>query len=204
MEQTENPRQQLLAELTLIYDKLTAPTKDDFWEDSTEDKIYHLLNDMERVRDGKSPRDKYITAQECPLTTKLLPALRLPGKLSGMEAAVGSEIMQGIEAFLRQQGVQNVRRAPEPGGLNINPISWIDPMNWTRTMAETFAPERLEEVRESLPLILTQAWAALPEDGPALAGCIYKAAEGAITLKQQGMADKEVIDVLFASNSVAN
>jgi hypothetical protein len=163
-----------------------------------EDKIKRLIQDMRAAR--YSGRARTITPQAFPLLTWLLQNSGFPpDTLDEDHAAIaGSEMMQGIEIFLKAKGVGPIPKAPRPSkGLDpFDPFTWIDG-DLMRGMAETFAPERLAAVRKALPGILRAAEAFLPADGPRTIKALQILAENILILSKNGKTGKEIAHALL-------
>ncbi len=201
MENINSPRQQFIADIAKLYAALAKP---EFEESFTlfggeervqipiEEKIENLLEVMRLVRDGYA--NLWINKTEYPLLARILTIIKFPpDSLDASTAGIaGAEMMRGIESFLKQQGVKNVRTAPRPKEFNL-----LSPDTWMRGLAEWFAPEKLARVQNHLPEILTHAKNALPENGPEFAQEVYTLAENVTILKQQGEDDKRIVESLF-------
>ncbi|MDO8576984.1 MAG: hypothetical protein Q7R82_01435 [Candidatus Daviesbacteria bacterium] len=196
----ENPRQQFITELTNLYKHLEEPEYrrvETFFGErqeglKIEDKVNKLLLGLKYVRDGGNhglyPRDQY------PLLTTILPIIKFPPDTLdvGQASVAGAELMEGIEVFLRQQGVREIEPAPKP-----RQVDFFDMDSWMRGLAEMFAPDRLERVKVGLPNLLTQAYRVLPSSGPKLADQIYDIAENICVLKAQGRSANEIAQKVF-------
>ena len=202
----ENPQQQFLKEATLLYQNLQKPeTEEGFWGETNqvkvEQKIYNLLRSLNEARFNNSwpsytPR--WLNSRDFPLLLKLLPRLNLPpqwtseGNISNASIA-GAELMSGLETFLKQQGIKGIGPAPQPREFNL-----LDPDSWGRGLAEVFAVEKLERVKNGLPNVLTQTYQALPQNGPQMADKIYNIAENVCILKAQGHSPNEIAQNMFS------
>ena len=100
--------------------------------------------------------------------------------------------MKGVEEFLKNQGIRGVSSAPLPREVDL-----FDPFSWTRGLAETFAPERLARIEAALPQMLSQAFEALPQNGPQFTNKVYQIAENICVLKAQGKTPEEIARHIF-------
>jgi hypothetical protein len=196
----ENPRHQFLTELTTIYNQLASPefeTEESFFGDheeevSVEEKIHKLLLSLRHVRDGGD--HKLYTKNHYPLLTTMLPIVKFPpDSLDEDEASIaGAELMEGIQTFLKQQGVRDVMAVPRAKEVNL-----FDPGSWGRGLTETFASQKLERVKRGLPNVLTQVHKVLPQSGPQLSEKMYDVAENICILKAQGTSTDEIAQHIF-------
>lgn len=201
MEWIENPRQQFVADIAKLYATLAKP---EFEESFTlfggeervripiEEKIENLLEIMKLVRDGGTYL--WINKDEYPLLARILPVIKFPPDSldEGTTSIAGAEMMEGIEKFLKQQGIKNARRAPRPREFNL-----LNPDTWMRGLAEWFVPEKLARVKNHLPEILTQAKDTLPESGPEFVNKVYTLTENIVIVKHQGEDNREIVESLF-------
>lgn len=198
----ENPREQFLREVTLMYQNLQRKeTEEGFWGEENEviveDKIYNLLHALIEFKINHEWPDntpRWLNNHDFPLMLRLLPKLNMPPDSldEGKASIAGAEMMKGFEVFLRQQGVKKIGSAPAPREVDL-----FNPSSWMRGLAETFAHEKLERVKNGLPNMLTQAYHVLPSDGPELAEKIYDVAENICVLKAQGRTAEEIASHIF-------
>lgn len=201
-----NPREQFLKELTLVYQHLQKPETRTastflFFEDEEiipiEDKICSFLGNLKYRAGNGVPEDEFSwlnDSEDFPIITKLFPKLKFPPASldTGTASIAGAELMQGIEIFLKQRGIKGIGPAPSSRELNL-----FDPGSWGRGLAEWFASEKLEKVKNGLPLLLTLAHKTLPANGPAFADKIYDIAENICILKEKGHAPEEIASNIF-------
>lgn len=201
----ENPQQQFLKETTLLYQNLRrSETEEGFWgetnEVKVEQKISRLLRALNEFRFNNSRPDytpRWLNSRDFPLLLKLLPRLNIPSQWTSEDniskaSIAGAELMSGLETFLKQQGIKGIGPAPSPREFNL-----LDPDSWGRGFAELFAAEKLERVKKGLPNALTQAYQALPQNGPQMADKIYDIAENVCILKVQGHSPDEIAGNIF-------
>ncbi len=203
----QNPREQLLKELTLIYKHLQArQTRQDFWgeeEVPIEEKIEWFVNHLKEAK--TNPRryedmSHWLNSHDFPVLLKVLQKLNFPSdSLDSFKAGVaGAEFMQGIETFLRRQGVSDIGSAPQPRGFDLFDLS-----TWPRGIAEWFAPERLQQVKENLPSVLSLAYETLPTSGSAFRDKIYEIAENICVLHKKGHSLSDIVQSMFPNMKVS-
>lgn len=197
----KDPKQQFLRELTSLYKQLTKTeyqTSHEFFGEefqekvSIEEKIKYLIMDLRYIRDGGN--HALYTKDQYPLFTTICPIIKFPpDSLDENTASIaGAELMEGIETFLKQQGISGITPAPKAREVNL-----FDPDSWSRGLAEWFASEKLERVKAGLPNILTQAYHVLPSNGPQLIKKVYDIAENICILKAQGISPEEIARHIF-------
>lgn len=205
------PREQFIPEIAGIYDIAATPqyaVEEDLFgtllgepqkqvEIPIERRIQRLLIDMRNIRNGYT--GEIIPQRDYPLITWLLENSGFPphGMDTGEASIAGSEIMQGIEQFLKRY-LRDVQRAPKPSiGLDLfEPDTWLDG-NLMRGLAETFAPEKLRDVRRALPNILEHARRFLPESGPNTRRQLQELAEDILILSKKGYTGEEIARALI-------
>jgi len=212
--QVERPRVQFLKEITRIYDEVS--TEDGQWK--LEGRIGNLLTAMREVRDGRvayttkgrffnwennpdyNKGCRWFNKQNFPFIFRLLPISRFPPDSvvdnSDMRL-VAAEIMEGVAAYLRSEGVGRVKPAPRPERFNLFDLDTWHDRAIKRSLVEIFAPEQLERIKRELPNILHQARKVLPENGPDFTQSIYGIAKNICELKKQGYNDKQIVESLF-------
>lgn len=189
----DNPRARFVPELAQLYRNLAQ-------DNGTliEHKITKLVGDLANARMYRtsSPIDE----SSYPLLATVIALTEFPPQgTSSFEAGiVGSEIMSGMEIFLKRQGERNISTAPE----HIEPFDFFDLNTWTgdsivRSAAETFAGERIRAVNRNLPSILIEVLNLLPENGPEIMNTIRILAENVLILSKQGVSNAEIAAALF-------
>lgn len=196
----ENPRQQMLHEVAMLYRNFQQPQISEgiLWDDEVpiEDKIYNFLNALKHVKHDPQIFNA-VAYRNYPILLQLLPKLNLPSdEFDAWSASIaGAELMEGLEMFLRRRGMPDIQPAPQPQEFDL-----FDLTSWPRAMAEAFSGEKLQRVKRDLPDILEQALTALPENGPQLANQIYAVAENVCVLHAQGTSDGELAHNIFVKN----
>lgn len=199
IQEVENPRQQFVEELTLLYNRLALPEYRvvhgvfEDWEEPVkiEDKVTDMIVDLQYVKQG---HHHVYGEAEFPLLTRLLPITQLPpyGMQAGLAGFVGSELMDGTHTFLQSEGKRNLYPVPEPQEFNL-----FDFDSWIRGFAESFYPEKLERVKRQFPNVLSLAHQGLPENGPKLSEKIFDIAENICVLNAQGHTPDELAEHIF-------
>jgi hypothetical protein len=188
------PKKQFITELTNLYNHLAEPKYETvlgFFEDhqevtSIEQKIYNLLSDLANIKSGKN--HEFYTKSQYPFLNIIIPMIKLPPTTSQIRVA-GTEIMEGVYTFLRQQKLPQQIHTPQEFDQGDGTLS--------RELAETFSGEKLEKVKKYLPKILTLIYKALPTNGQELTDKIYEIAEGICILIAQGKSVEEIVEYLL-------
>jgi hypothetical protein len=212
--QYDHPRERFIDGLEVLYSDLSQSETEqggflglEEVERPIEKKILQLIQEVRsaRFRDGHG---RYFNSDRHPFLSKLLrvansvginfPSAPLPTLLepnSDEKAAIaGSEVMGGIEIFLRSNSRQNIPAAPRPMEFDIFNFG-----SYMRAAAEIFNYSKLERVKAKLPEVLNQAADCIPEKPSAVAERIYEIAEDIVILKQQGRTDKEIAESLISN-----
>lgn len=210
----KNPRAQFLNELTHVYKNLqkheTRMEEGFFGSEEVvfhiEGKIFSFLGNLKRIKSNPHIADpervpselRWLNNSDLPMLLKLFPKLGIPPDSMNTEkreqlAIAGAELMEGLEMFLKQQGVADVGRAPAPREFDI-----FDANSWMRGLAELFAPEKLEQVKNTLPEILFHTMNSLPTSGSNFAEQIYEKAENICVLDAQGHSPEELAQNIFS------
>ena len=198
----ENPKQQFLDECERLYQRLAAQkTRSGFWgeeeEVPIEEKVAQFIRTLQRAKQNPRALDNdsfWLNRRTFPLLIALLEKLNLPiDSVNPSNAGiVGAELMEGIYAFLRGTGIQNL-----PPPLKAREVDIFDPSTWGRGLAEWLYPHIIEHVKRDLPGILSLAHEATPESGPALRDKIYEIAENICTLHKRGVSPEEIAKRMF-------
>lgn len=200
----ENPRQQLLKETALLYRILQQPEIDEGFlydgEVTVEDKILGFLDALKEAKYNPKLLDDTSYAlnnRDFPLLLKLLPKLNLPSDTFDTWSAsvAGAELMQGLEVFLRRQGMPDIEPAPLPQEIDL-----FDATSWPRAYAEWFKGEKLERVKNGLPVVFEHALDALPTNGPEFADQMYALAENVCALHAQGKSSGDIAHHMFVKD----
>ncbi len=204
MREVKNPRQQCLKEIEMLYKNIAKPIRLGGEEVKIENKIGALLSAFWRIKQNPKVFDNVqhpygLSSRDFPILVRLLPLLNLPPEsiLDEMDAkykvsAVGSEIMQGTETFLRTKGVQNVPVAPRKTEATI-----ADPDTWVRGMGEAFAGDTIARVRTELPRILSLLVDVLPENGKEFSQSIFDLSLSILNKNQKGASFLDIGRDLF-------
>lgn len=191
--QVDRPRVRFVPELTGIYRRLSADRFE--FVGSIETRVRNLIIDMRVASRGDSKI--WLNIETYPLISRALEISKFPPySLNEEEAAiVGSEIMGGVETFLRNQGVDDIETPPGPVSFDLFDLdTWYD--GAIRGVVEIFAGDRIEAVRKELPNILEQVQRVLPEDGPAAVDSVRALVENILILRKQGVTNAEIVDAL--------
>lgn len=194
IEQITDPKTQFVREIAYLYREIIEKPSRYEDEESIEEKVAAIFNCFRAIKHGEMRSGRYgIKTENIPLLTRLIPVIQFPPEsiAPNMAGLVGAEIMAGIHEFLRNKGIV-LEDAPQPTPVNI-----LDPSTWVRGLAESFASEKLERVKQALPQILTYAADALPDSGPDFAKKVFELAENVVGLKQQGIDDKVIAENMF-------
>jgi hypothetical protein len=190
----ETPRRQFLYELEALYRVVQKPVLTEGWLESypmpVEEKIGNLFS---LLRCGGNNRSG-INQANFPLLFALVKKFNFPPPtLSDSEAGVaGAEMMEGIAAFLRQQRIANIPPPPSAQEFDL-----FDMGTWMRGLAETFYSEKLDMVKQRLPILLGLVLRILPESGPELADVVYGIAEKIYLLGRSGVPANEITKHVF-------
>lgn len=196
-----NPQMQFVAEIARLYDQLATPqyeTNEGLFGEHTEEvpiekRIKNIFYGLYEIRNGRP--QFYMSEADFPLLYRVLPLVKFPSEqlMEDIDTIgiTGAEMMQGIEAFLRREGIRGVKNAPRPRELDL-----FNPNTWMRTLAEWFASEKLQRVQDSLPEILSLARDILPQNGPQLETAVITVAKNIISLKKQGKSDSEIAEAM--------
>ena len=194
----EKPKEQFVKELTAIYNNLQKPVIQEgiIFDDelSIEDKIENLFDHLQ----GESGH-KWFNDREFALTTKLTKRLKFPpaSLSSGDAGVVGAEFMAGIESFLRQKGIREIKPAPQAKEFDL-----FDWSTWKRGLAEIFVPEKIEKVKKMLPEILMEVERILPESNSEFKKKIYSIAEMICMLNESGVSPETIAKHIFKKQKV--
>ncbi|MFA5877389.1 MAG: hypothetical protein WC880_03420 [Candidatus Paceibacterota bacterium] len=188
----ENPQAELLREVALIYKHLQ--------EDNgvpIERRVEQFMRDVQRAKshpESYDDRSYFLNSHNFPILLKGFSKLNVSlASLDAHQAGIaGAEFMKGIETFLRQKGVQGIGLAPRP-----QEFDFFDPSTWERGLAEWFATEKLEQVKEELPSILSSAYEALPTSGKEFKEKIYTIAENIYVLHKNGYSATDIVQGMF-------
>lgn len=207
----DQPRQRFIEGLALMYSDLSQPETEaggflglEEVGRPIEHKISQLIEEVRADQFGHG-RGRYFNSNRHPFLSKLLVAvnsvgINFPkepeetffGPNSDQKAATaGSEIMGGIETFLRGNG----RRVP-PASRPMK-FELFNRDSYMRVVAEWFGSDKLERVKAHLPEVLNQTVDCIPENPSAVATRIYEIAEDIVTLKKQDKTDREIAEALI-------
>lgn len=215
----DRPRAKFIPEITSLYQKVTEP---EFVEDESfyiedifgmfdekprapkmvripiETKVSDLVISLISTRDA-NPR-VWINRESYPLLARALEISKFPPDSvdEGTAGIVGSEIMSGIEEFLRRQGAKELIDTPRA----VKTFDLFDGNTWgeasiMRSLAETFKWEQIQAVKRSLPNLLTEVQNLLPESGPEVVESIRILSENVLILSKQGISNAEIASALF-------
>lgn len=201
-----NPRARFVPELTDLYQATAKPhyrQEEDFFGTPKkvavpiEQKIANLISSL---RDVKYGFKSWINKSTYPLLTRAITISGLPpaGLDENMAGVVGSEIMQGVEEFLKRHGVKKIPQPP----VHVKTFDLFDGETWNgdsvmRSLTESFAWEKLIAVRRQLPTILMEVQSILPENGPETLQAVRILAENVLILSKQGVSNAEIAAALF-------
>lgn len=187
----ENPQAELLREMALVYRHLQQGT-----QAPIEAKVEQFFRDLQWAKshpEAYEDTSQFLNSRDFPVLLKGLSKLNV--SLASFDAhtagIAGAEFMQGIETFLRRHGVP-VNPAPRPTEFDL-----FDFSTWERGLAEWFATEKLEQVKEHLPGMLSSAYEALPKSGKELRDQIYVIAENIYALHKRGYSAVEIAQNMF-------
>ncbi|MDO8523846.1 MAG: hypothetical protein Q7R74_01305, partial [bacterium] len=197
----ENPKAELLKELRLMYAHLQEGDKT-----SIEEKVEQFFQELQWAQkhpEAYNDTSQFLNNRDFPVLLKGLSKLNVPlASLDPYLAGVaGAEIMQGVETFLRQQGIAGIKPAPQPSEFD-----FFDPLTWDRGILETFnslgvslglTEDKFEQVRENLPAMLSSAHEALPTSGKELKDKIYTIAENICALHKNGHSATDIVQSMF-------
>lgn len=214
----ENPQSQFVPEIESLYSRVSKPTYEEdtridigeifdiFGEQRRpmvqvpiERKVLDLVVELQNTRRGS----KYglVNRQDYPLLASVIEITQFPSDDVDIDTAavVGSEIMTGLEAFLKLRGIKNVRQAQSP----VKTLDLFNTDTWTtdsamRSLAETFAMKQVLAVKRSLPSILVEVEGLLPQSGPKTVDRVRKLAEDILILRKQGVSNTEIAQALFS------
>lgn len=187
--EVDKPQEQFVKEIHRMYEGLLQPLGG-YDRHKIEVRMHYFLGTMRSAVEGKTYDSHWFNKDTFPLLTKILPIVRFPTEAMTYSETVplaASEMMSGVERFLRQEGL-HVDRAPAPS------------RSFMRFMAEVFASGKLDEVRQALPDILSTAKRALPENGPAFSQSVNAMTENIVVLRRQGKDPKTIVDAIFPQN----
>ncbi len=192
LENIPNPQMEFMKEMHWAYYYLAQPS----YDSNIESKIYDFISILDSAKYGQyfAQNQHWLNPIDFPILIRLLPQLGIPpNNINANEVSIaGSEVMQGIEVFLRQHGITDIPPAPSP-----REFDFFDPDTWMRGLAETFASERLDRARDHLPFVLAHAFRAMPTDGPLLADKISGIAKSATDAYYQGVKPKDIAQAMF-------
>ncbi|MBI3573756.1 hypothetical protein HY090_01780 [Candidatus Kaiserbacteria bacterium] len=196
----ENPKAELLKELTDVYRHLQARQfRQGDWgreEVPIEDKIASFMRDLQwlqRHPEADADPEYWLNNGNFPILIKALKKLNMPMRFDPeMVGIAGAEFMEGVGTFLRRQGVSGIGPAPRPREFDLFDIS-----TWTRGFAEWFQWEKLQTVKEELPSVLSLLYETLPESGPRLKDSIYDIAENICILRKKGHSVGDIAHHMF-------
>lgn len=193
LHQSENPQREFVQELAEAYSYLSHSAKTERPERVIENIIW---------QNGQFPRENYPLLY--PFFRKLLEReLEQSSPFPAYSARVGDaikvtpEIQRGIYHFLKQEGV-DVEPPSEKPKFSFN--NFWDSL-W-RLIAEWFFKDKLKQVEEQVPQILSSVKKLLPENGPEFAHSIYDVAKGIVTAHQNGVSNKEILDMMASKQSI--
>lgn len=206
------PREEFVPELGRLFNRVSAPQYELEeavmpWDTDkkvavpVESKMQNLLLELAAARQGD--QSAWINHRSYPLISRILEISGFPSKtfLEGnmVSATVGaSEVMVGVEEFLRRRGIYIVNPAEKP----VKTFDFWDGNTWNmdsiyRSVAETNYSSQLAAVVSALPSILNQVEAILPENGPEVVAAVQKVAEDILILSKQGVSNGEIAAALF-------
>lgn len=223
--QIDHPKARFVPELAQLYKQVTKPEYENgasfdlgvalgslFGEESAprkvrvpiERKIANLVANLRYAKYG-SPHE-WINRDSYPLLSRVVEITKFPPDTvdEGEAGIVGSEVMSGVETFLKGQGARGISVAPRP----VNTFDLFDANTWNsdsimRSLAETFKPETVAAVKRSLPSILVEVQNLLPESGPAVTAAVRKLSENILILSKQGVSNAEIAVALFRKSQEA-
>lgn len=217
----KNPKKQFTIELANLYRYITEPqflTYKGFWGEEVieeipmDNRIREIVQYFRNVVDYSSgyfdillgdqsinPREKDRTSHRVnyPILSILIYDIinpkpeQMPG-LENIVAIAAPEFLHGIEKFLRQQNISDIRPAP-----NALEFDFFNLDTWVRALAELFGYERLERVKNSLPEVLSLVHEILPKSGSEFSQKLYEIAENICLLKKQGMNSTQIAQNVF-------
>lgn len=221
----DRPKARFVPELTQIYKEVTKPEYVDdesfdlgealgnlFGEESAPRKVRvpierKVANLVANLRYAKYSSSRgWINRNSYPLLARTLEMTKFPPDTvdKGEAGIVGSEVMSGVETFLKGQRVRGISTAPRP----VNTFEIFDANTWNgdsvmRSLAETFKPETVIAVKRSLPTILVEVQNLLPESGPEVVGAVRTLSENILILSKQGVSNAEIAVALFRKSQEA-
>lgn len=223
----DHPKARFVPEVAAIYNQVAAPQEEEddnfdpigdlfsIFDDSPakpktrlapiERKVENLVSALIDAKYGRG--NSWINTQAYPLLTRAVQMAKFPPDFVdvGIPMAspqvggiVGSEIMQGVEGFLRKRGMTVIPTATSP----VRTFDLFDGNTWNsdsvnRSLAETFAQEKIRALKRELPDILTEVENVLPESGPAIMDSVRTLAENILILSKQGVSTTEIAQALF-------
>lgn len=187
----KNPKLEFLWEMTVLYGHLHARQnyQNSSEEVPIEEKFASFIVDLrwaQKHPETYKDTSYWLNTRDFPLLLKIPEkfGISLGSKSADDMGVAGSEFMQGLEKFLRQKGVTDLGRAPQPH------------QSTKRMLAEQFASEDLNRVRH-LPDVLSQIYEALPTSGEELKNKIYEIIENICVLHQRGHSSGEIVKHMF-------
>ncbi len=217
--QVDHPKARFVPELAQVYKEVTKPEYEDdesfdlgealgsiFSEESKprqvrvpiERKVVDLIENLRHAKRG-SPYG-WINRNSYPLLARAVEITKFPpNTVNEAEAGIaGSEVMSGIETFLKGQGIRDISSPARP----VKTFDLFDANTWNdqnimRSFAETFAYEQILAVKRSLPGILVEVLNLLPESGPELVDAVRILSENVLILSKQGISNAEIAAALF-------
>lgn len=220
----DRPRARFIPELTQLYKHVTKPEYEDdesfdlgealgsiFGEESAPRKVRvpierQVANLVANLRYTKYGSHGWINRNSYPLLSRALEITKFPPDTvdEGEAGIVGSEVMSGIETFLKGQGVRGISTAPRP----VNTFDLFDANTWNgdsvmRSLAETFKLETVLAVKRNLPTILVEVQNLLPASGPEVTAAVRKLSEDILILSKQGVSNSEIAVALFRKSQEA-
>lgn len=188
-EDIKRPQEQFVDEMHRLYGGLVRP-QTEYDSHKIEVRMRNFLVTLRSAAQGHTYDTHWFNSEAFPLITKILPIVQFPSASVAYSASVpvvASELMSGIEQFLRNEG-KNVKRAPKPSH------------SLPRFFAEWFRSEQLNQAEKTLPLLLRWVKFSLPEDGPAFSESVHVLTENIVVLRRQGKDPKEIVDAIFPRN----
>lgn len=213
--QIDHPKARFVPELVSLYQEVTKPEyveEDDFDLGSLfdmnkrpkkvrvpiEDQVGTLITILRIAKTGR--QDAWVNRETYPLIAGALEISKFPPDSVDEDTAsiAGSEIISGIEKFLRRQNITKLHPAPKP----VKTFDFWDGNTWNfnsveRSFAETFAWDQVQAVKRSLPSILVEVMNLLPESGPEVTQAVRKLSEDILILSKQGVSNAEIAAALF-------
>lgn len=198
----EVPQEFFVYELAKLYRNLIEEkvVEDEGLFSSDDERV---LTIEEKVSDLLSESDPFDEYQLFSGLYRILIAVNGPINHSQADTAgvVASELMSGIEQFLRAQKAPHIKSAPKPMvGFEFSDESTWNFLSIKRSLAETFAPEKLAQVKKELPTILTAAKNALPKNGFAVADAIAHIAVMVLVCCKFDTPREKIVKALFSND----